>query len=349
MHEKRVPETMRVALLRGREDMIIREIAVPEVPVGGAIIKAKSVGICGSDVIKVRNTISTEERVIGHEIAGEIVSLYPDADLPVGIGDRVVVGHVHVPCMHCHYCQHGSFAMCRAFKRSNILPGGFAEYIAVSADHLKHTVMRIPSSLSYDEATFVDPVACCLHAIERVHVQAPMKAVVIGCGTMGAIFIQILGKLEVDVTAIDISDARLKMAERFGASRGLNPDSTDLVPELQALTQGIGFDVIFLTVVNQEILDQACSLVRDGGSLSLFAGPVEHATLNIDFYAFFRRELSLVSSYSASMANMGAALDWIMSGRLNLEDMITGFCDLENILPSMLSFDDTTYKVIVHP
>jgi L-iditol 2-dehydrogenase len=340
---------MEACLLRKQATMSVVELPIPELPPGGLLIRTKSVGLCGSDVIKVLNTISTEERVIGHEITGEVVNIDERANYDFKPGDRVAVGHVHVPCMHCHYCRHGSYAMCRQFKESHVVPGGFSQYVALSADHAKHTVLAIPDSISYDHAVFIDPIACCLHAINRLPIQSLDRVIVLGAGVMGALFIQLLQHKKARVIAVDISDTRLKKAQTFGADHTLNALKPDVSDEIDHLTEGLGADAVILSVVNQQTINQALSWVRDGGWLSLFAGPIERTPLNLDFYELFRREVSLVSSYSASLAEMGEALSWIQSGLINLEELITGTCDLEGILPAINSLDETEYKVIVHP
>ncbi len=346
---EKTPKMMKANLLRSQATMEVVELPVPECPPAGMIIRARSVGICGSDVIKVKNTVSTEPRVIGHEIAGEVYQLDPRAAYTFKPGDRVAVGHVHIPCMHCHFCRHGSYAMCRSFKTSHVVPGGYSEYVALSAEHVNHSVLPIPDDVSMDLATFIDPVACCLHALNRIPRQVHDHAVVLGVGFMGVLFVQLLRQLHVHVTAIDISDARLEFARGMGAEHVFNAAHPGVKEQLAALTDGRGPDFVVLTVVNQQTIEQSLDWVRDGGWLSLFAGPVQRELLSLDFYDLFRREISLASSYSASPSEMGEALAWIESGKLKLQELITGSCDLAGIYPAIAAMDERSYKVIVHP
>ncbi len=345
----KLPESMQVCMLRGKESMEVVEVSFPDLPPGGLILQTKSVGICGSDIIKVMNSLSTERRVIGHEIAGEVVQIDPRADHIYQIGDRIAVGHVHVPCLHCQYCRRGSFAMCASFKRSRVTPGGFSEYVALSADHVNHTVMRIPDAMHFDQATFIDPIACCLHAINRLHWQPLDHAVVVGIGVMGLLFVQLLHQLQVEVIAVDISDLRLEKATALGADLILNPLRHDAWKEIKSNTGRCGADFVVLTVTNQATIDQSMTWIRDGGAISIFAGPVEQSPLKLDFYELFRRELNLVSSYSASLSEMGQALAWVETGKIQINDMITGYCELEGILTAIQSMNEESYKIIVHP
>jgi L-iditol 2-dehydrogenase len=344
-----LPKTMLVSVLLGRLQMEVQEVPVPDVPPGGILIRVRSVGICGSDVVKIRTTSSQAPRVIGHEVAGEVVFADQWGTHGFNKGDRVVVGHVHIPCMHCTYCRHGSLAMCKSFKASHIEPGGYAQYVALSSDHTAHSVLAIPEGLSYDEATFVDPVACCLRAISRSEVTALDRVGVMGAGTMGGLFLQILRQLQTETFAIEVSPTRLLAAQRFGAEHMVAASGIDVAGEVLRHSDGEGLDAVILTVVSQETLELALSIVRDGGILCLFAAPMTGDPLRVDPYQLFRRELSVRSSYSASLVDIGNALRWIHSRKVNVAGMITGECDLQGILPAVLAMDDLTYKVILHP
>ncbi|MBN2556333.1 MAG: alcohol dehydrogenase catalytic domain-containing protein [Anaerolineales bacterium] len=344
-----IPEVMKVNLLTAPLEMEMREQPVPAIPAGGMLIKVASTGICGSDVIKIRNTRSAEPRVIGHEVAGEVAAIAPGAALPFDIGDRVVVGHVHVPCGHCMYCQHGNPSMCLTFKETHIEPGGYAEYIAVTPDHAAHTILPIPDHVSFDEATFVDPVGCVLHAIDLSAIRPNDRVAVIGVGLMGLLFTTVLSKLSVETFAFDISDARLNQAVKYGADHTFNTAGGDPHNEVMRLTENEGVDVVILTFVMQETINRTFDIIRDGGRICTFAGPVSAEPMSMDFYNFFRRELSMVSSYSATMMDMGAAMRWIASGKVPVADFITGSCDLEGILPAVKAMDEHSYKVMVHP
>lgn len=344
-----IPSEMKTNVLLTRMSMEVRNAPVPAVPPGGMLIKVRSSAICGSDVIKIRHTRSAENRVIGHEIAGDVVLVDPDGVLPFAAGDRVVVGHVHVPCGHCTYCRKGSPAMCRQFKKTRIQPGGYAEWVAVSGDHMAHTIMKIPESVSYDQATFVDPLACCIRAVNLSATRALDRVMVVGAGIMGVLFIQLLHQLGVEVFVLDISDYRLEKAKGYGADHVFNPARDDFASETLRLTNGEGVDTVMLTVTTQQTLDQSLEYLRDGGAIMIFGGPVDDKPLNLSFYDIFRREIRILGSYSATLADMGESLRWIESGKIDVQSMITGETDLAGILPTIEKMDDKVYKVIVKP
>ncbi len=95
----------------------------------GAIVKVIGCGLCGSDIVKFREKLVPDGTILGHEIVGEIKEINSETDFKTG--DKIVSSH-HVPCGMCVYCKHGNVSMCGHFKKTNIFPGGFSEYIFVS-------------------------------------------------------------------------------------------------------------------------------------------------------------------------------------------------------------------------
>lgn len=341
-------EDMRAAHLTGPMQLEVRQIPTPQPPPGGALLKVRSIGLCGSDINRIRHTTSGETRVLGHEVVGEIVSI-DNTDVDFRPGERLAVGHVHVPCMHCVYCRHGAPAMCRHFKNIRIQPGGYAEYIALTPDHLAHSVLRLPDRVSDGAATFIDPLACCLRALDLGRVQAFDRVVVVGAGIMGLLFVQLLRELRAENFVIDISSHRLDVAKQFGAQHTTGSSGAGLADEILSRTDGQGADLVLFTYLNQQILTDALAYARDGSRLCVFAPPIESLDLHIDFFEFFRREMRMYSSYSSSMQDLETALQWIASGRVDVEAMITGRTDLEGMLKTVEELDDTQLKVIVEP
>jgi len=304
--------------------------------------------LCGSDINRIRYTTSEEPRVLGHEVAGQVVQV-ADGVTEFAVGDRVAIGHVHIPCGHCVYCRHGRPAMCRQFKRTKIDPGGYAEYVAVSADHLAHTVIKIPEDVSFAAATFVDPLACCMRGLSLSQVRPFDRVVVVGVGIMGLLFVQLLREIQAVAIAIDISDTRLQNAVACGAQHAFDSRHAPITPRVMEATHGEGADTVVLTFLNQQVLDEAVQLVRDGGNLCVFGPPVSEERMDLEMFGFFRRELHLFSSYSSAIEDMELALHWISSRKVDVERMITGETDLEGMLSAVAALDDHQYKIIVKP
>lgn len=342
------PKKMKAIYLIGNMKMEVREIPTPEVLPGGALLKVHSSGLCGSDINRFRFTSSDEEKVIGHEAAGQIVAVGAGVTV-VSPGDRVVIGHVHIPCGYCVYCRHGSPAMCHKFKESKVIPGGYAQFISLSSDHLAHTVIKIPSGVSYAEATFVDPLACCIRAIKHAAVQPFDKVVVLGAGIMGQLFVQLLRELNAKTLVLDISDYRLAKAKTYQADYIFNSKQSNLVDKVLSATDNIGADVVLLSYVTQDILDQSFGYVRDGGKVCIFAPPIREFNLCLNFYEFFRRELSMYGSYSSTISDLEATMAYIASKKIEVQSLITQYSDLDHMQSVMENLDDKQLKVIIKP
>jgi len=343
-----IPEKMKAAFLVGQMEIEVRSIPVPGQPPGGALLKVHSTGLCGSDINRIRYTKSDEIRVLGHEMTGEIIKIDPNVT-DYKVGDRVAIGHVHIPCMHCDYCRHGSPAMCRQFKDVRVEPGGYAEYVALTHDHLAHSVIKIPEGVSDAAATFIDPLGCCLRAVYKSKVRPFDKIAVVGTGIMGQLFVMLLSQMQVEVIAVDISQYRLQKAKEFGAAHILKADNDKLAEEILEITDGKGVDTVFLTFLNQAILDNAITYVRDGGNLCVFAPPIHELELKMDYFSFFRRELNMFSSYSSHIDEIIDTMNWITSKKVDVEKLITGTSDLDNLLDTVKNLTEEDFKIIVNP
>ena len=155
----------------------------------GAIIKVLGCGLCGSDLVKIKHaTIDNEQNIVlGHEVVGLIEEINSNTDFKTG--DIVALGH-HYPCGNCEFCKNGSTSMCRTFKKSNIFPSGFSEYIRVDENHLKYTVYKMSNELKNDEKAFLEPLSCCIRAIRRAGFEydkdnSKFSALVVGLGSIG--------------------------------------------------------------------------------------------------------------------------------------------------------------------
>src|SRR6266550_1790322 len=152
----------------------VQEISRPLLSEGEMLLQVTACGVCFSDVHKIRFQRMEDPVVLGHEVAGRVVE---SSAAKFKVGDRVVVAH-HVPCGRCHYCCHGNISMCAEFKKTNLDPGGFAEFVRVPVEHVESVAFPIPDSLTDNEASFMEPLACCVRAVKRAGIQ-PSDVVVV--------------------------------------------------------------------------------------------------------------------------------------------------------------------------
>jgi L-iditol 2-dehydrogenase len=307
---------MQAAVYVGQNKVEIRQTDKPLLTENGAIIKVYGCGLCGSDIVKIKENLVKQGTVLGHEVVGEIVELKTDEKI-FKVGDKVVLGH-HVPCFECTYCKNQNYSMCKDFKASNIIPGGFAEYIFVSEGHLLNTVNRIEDEITDVEASFTEPTACCLRAVKRANIGLGDNVLIIGLGSIGLIMGQLAKHFGAVVYGCDLLDERIKLAKELGfdeAYKSGNLEETAI--KYKKETNNIGADKVFLTSGSAGTLPLALASVRDGGTVVVFASvPSDEAGFaNNDIYY---RELTVMGSYSPAPVDLCESLQLIKDGKIKV-------------------------------
>jgi len=312
---------MKVAMYYSQKDIRIEDLPKPKIGENEVLVKMKACGICGSDMME-WYLQRRAPLVLGHEPAGIIAEKGSKVE-DFSVGDKVFVHH-HVACLKCHYCLHGDYTLCEQFHKTHIEPGGFAEYFRVPAPNLQIDTLKIPESLTFEEATFIEPVGCCLRAISKCKLQAGDSVAIIGSGNIGIIHIalsKIFGATK--VFASDLIDYRLNMAKKFGADITVNPKKEDLNEIVKAETDGRGIDIAFVTAPSLEAYKAGLSICRKGGKLCIFAPTHPKEKLQISPKDLFFSEIQIIPSYSTSHLETRLALELIKSGRLKLKELIT--------------------------
>jgi L-iditol 2-dehydrogenase len=302
-------------------DVRIEEMPVPEIGVGELLVRVEACGICGSDVMEWYRR-DRAPLVLGHEIGGQI------ADVGEGVvayreGDRITAAH-HVPCNTCHNCLKGHHTVCDTLRRTNFDPGGMAEYLRLSAIHVERGVFRLPDAVSYEEATFIEPLACVLRGQRLANMRPGSSVLVIGSGITGLLHVQLARASGASrVVATDISDYRLKAAERFGAKITLHADE-DLPSCLRQVNQGRLADLVIVCTGAKSAIGQALGSVERGGTVLLFAPTDPGVNIPISINElFFRNDITLTTSYAGSPADYQTSLELIRAGSFPVRQMIT--------------------------
>jgi len=331
----------------GQQDIRIQEVPTPETEDDEILVKMRACGVCGSDLmnwyLKTRVPL-----VLGHEPAGTVAKKGKKVQ-NFSLDDRVFVHH-HVACLTCHYCLHGDYTLCRQFHETNIKPGGFAEFFKVPAANLQVDTLKIPEKLSYEEATFIEPVACCVKAVKKCGIQTGDTVAVIGAGPTGLIhsaLSKICGARKTFVS--DLIDFRLRLAAQYGADVTVNAKDDDLVETVKAETDGIGVDVAIVTAPSLEAYRAGMSVCRKGGKLCVFAPTDPEKHLQISPKELFFSEIQIIPSYSASHLETRTALQLLESNRINVKKLITHRFNLNQTDQAFKTALDTkeTLKVII--
>src|SRR5437660_10890699 len=234
---------VKAAVFRGNGRIAAEDWPRPTIGAGELLLRVRGCGLCGSDIAKIVAPDTRGPAVFGHEVVGDVLEA-GEGVAGFAVGDRVVAAH-HVPCRQCHYCRRGSESMCRAFKASNLDPGGFAEYVRVPPANVRHATFRIPEHLTDEEASFVEPLACCLRAVDRARVEAGDPALVVGLGSIGCLFTQLLARAGAAVVGADPLGGRAALGREHGAREV--GDAEAAARAARRLSEGRGADHVIVT------------------------------------------------------------------------------------------------------
>src|ERR1700730_14203585 len=179
---------MRVVEYHTNDDVRIVELPVPEIGPGELLVKVGACGLCASDVMQwyMRPRAPLYP---GHEPVGTVAKTGVGVE-QFAVGQRVFLHH-HVPCMVCHFCRRGSFSQCPTFRATRLYPGGLAEYIRVPALNVQLDVLLLPDELSFEAATLIEPLACCVRGINRAAIQPGDSVLILGAGSNGQMLAQL--------------------------------------------------------------------------------------------------------------------------------------------------------------
>jgi L-iditol 2-dehydrogenase len=303
------------------DDIRIENRPIPSITDSELLVQVHGCGLCGSDILKIAQQ-APPPVVLGHELTGTIIEKGRTVS-NFEVGQRVVVAH-HVPCGTCHYCRHQNYSMCADFKASNIDPCGFAEYIRVPAQQVQHTTLLLPETLGAEEASFTEPLACCVRAVRRTPLLDGDTVVVIGSGSVGLLMVQALKAIgEIHVYSVDLIPERLQLARELGADDAFlaPPDEQGLRSILDSYTEGRGADAVILTVPGAGPFMQALAAVRKGGTVNIFAAHTGTAPISLE--TIYQQELTITSTYSSSPEELRIALDLLANRKVQVDRLIS--------------------------
>jgi len=329
---------MRVAEIHNNNIVLKERDMVSLTGKTGAIVKVLGCGLCGSDIVKFREHISKDGTVLGHEIVAEIVEINTKTGFKTG--DKIVASH-HIPCFKCAYCKGESYSMCKHFKSTNIIPGGFSEYVYLSEEHLMNVTHLMPKNLTEQEAAFYEPLGCCVRAVKRSKLSPLSNVLVIGLGTIGLLMGQALKAFGMNVYGCDIMDDRIKLAEEHGIKSFNSLNIDDAHNHIFSATDNIGADCIFMTSGADAAIEVALNTVRLGGKILVFSStPKNLGYANNEIYY---KELTILGSYSPRPVDLETSLKLLTDKEVRVNNLSTVY-PVENI---QQAFDDTISNKIM--
>lgn len=340
---------MLAAVFQSKNEIRLEQRPVPSIREDEVLVQIEVCGLCGTDIAKIEQQSVSPGTILGHEISGIIVKI-GEKVTRFQLGDHVYVAH-HVPCFTCDQCRKGRFSLCPQYKETNVEPGGFAQYIRVSAQHIQHTVGHI-DSLTFEEGAFVEPIACSLYGLRKIQIDAGDDVLILGAGQIGLIFLQLIQmRFPKNIIVADKNEFRLQQATQFGASGVINIFYTDLVTEVHEVTNGIGVETVIICAGVKELLPLAISCLKRGGTVLVFA-PFSNELLAIDSSVFFQDEIKVIGSYSSSPYDYPLAKQLIAKKIVDVDKMIThrfGLAQLLEAVQCAKNPEATSVKVVIHP
>jgi L-iditol 2-dehydrogenase len=336
------------AVYYNNHDVRVQEMPKPEIADDEVLLKVMASGICGSDVTEWYR-VPKAPRILGHEATG-VLEKVGKAVAQYHVGDRVFVSH-HVPCGKCRYCLRGHHTACETLHTTNYYPGGFAQYIRVPSINVEKGVYRLPSDMSFEEGTFIEPLACAVRGQRLAALEKDDVLLVIGCGVAGLLHVQ-LAKFRglKRVVVADINRYRLGLAEKFGADYVI--DAKENLPQkLKALNDGRLTDqVVVCTGATQAALT-ALECVDKGGTILFFAVPEPTVKVPVPINQFWRNEITIKTSYGAAPNDLAESLAILSQKKLNVKDMITHKLSLRQAAEGfrLMAEAGESLKVILEP
>ena len=328
----------------------IQNISNPELGANDILVKMQACGICGSDVEKVFGEYGQPSMRLGHEPSGIILEIGNDVK-NFKKGDRVFTHH-HVACYseNCHECSHGNETMCSQYYQSNLNPCGLSEEYIVPEWNIKHGgILKLPDTMSYEEAAMIEPLACCIRTWNKFKFQKNDSVVILGTGPTGVMHAMLakyfgLGK----IFCLDRNEFRLNFTNKLGFIT-INSNATDISDKIKSETENRGADIVIVATGNLIALKNSFTYVRKGGTVVLFGVPSKGEIIDIDMSNVYSKEITLVTTYAASDYDTKSALELISSGNIDVKSLITHKYSLDE---SMKAFQhaksgDSAMKIII--
>ncbi|MFX1425779.1 MAG: zinc-binding dehydrogenase [Promethearchaeota archaeon] len=334
---------MKAAVFDG-QNLSVKTVKDPKINDTQVLIQVKSVGICGTDLAIVKKSLPTPTPIIlGHEFAGDIVEIGSKVD-PEWLNKRVTSEINSNIDFNCHYCQQGNRTQCISRKALGIdIDGALAEYIAVES----YMLHEIPKSISYDEATFIEPLAAAYQTFEIMPLEQNDKVMALfGLGKLGLLLTQVALLKGLTLIAVDGSHKKVALAKKFGAQYPLNRFDDPNIPHMiRSLTGGLGADVVVDTSGNPVALKDVVASCRTRGKIHIKS--THGIDTPIDLTDVVVRELTI---YSSRCGPFDKAIEGLKSGKIKVDKLISKKYSLENITKAFSSFEDIHHhiKTIIH-
>jgi L-iditol 2-dehydrogenase len=313
---------MKAALVGPTGGVKVEDVPEPACAKGEVLVKLRCCGVCGTDLEKVQG-VGITTKILGHEAVGEVEEVGRGVT-SVARGMRVFAHH-HVPCLSCDICGRGKVTYCAEFAKHNLIPCGLAERFVVPKFNVERgAVIELPEGLGYEEASFIEPLSCCILGLESARATGARNVVIYGAGPVGLMIYKLLRYAGVKNIAVgDVSEYRNSFSRKVGCELVFNPaDQGDKERVLGGPMPG-GPELVVVATASVAAFEDATRLAARGGAVLLFGAPKKGAAGTIDLARLFLNGTSVVTSYASSEKETQAATKLLAERALEVTDLVT--------------------------
>lgn len=322
---------MKVGWLTSAGELTLSEEPVPVPGPGELVVQLAACGICGTDLEKVRGRYRTSQGILGHEPVGRIASLGSDVS-GFAEGDRVFVHH-HVPCYSCPVCARGAYTFCSQYGKTNLDPGGFADYFRVPRVHVeRRAVLALDPSVSWDAGTLLEPAACAFTALRRVGFRSGDSIFLLGLGPVGLLYARLARALGAGwIGGTELAELRRTTAELGGVATFDPRDEAAVIEAVKSATHGAGVDLAVVATGAPAALHLGEKLARRGGTLNLFGLPELGSQLATDLQQLYLSGVEVVPTYATTEPDIAEVHRLVADEKLPLADLVTDHFALDQL------------------
>ncbi len=343
---------MNAVMYYGPNDVRYERVDIPEINDNEVLVKVKTALTCGTDVktyhrghpVLIKNIPSG----FGHEFSGIIAAVGRNVK-NFHLGDRVVAAN-SAPCMECYYCRIGEYNLCEDIQ---FLNGAYAEYIKVPARIVNCNLHKIPDTLDFDEAAFVEPLANVVNGADKTDIKSGMTVGIIGIGPIGLLWVKMAKLKGATVIAAGRNPLKLQLAKEFGgADYVIDLSKTDDIEKsFKELTpEGKGLDVVVEAIGLPEIWEKAFMMTRKGGTVHLFGGCKGGTSVQIDTRRLHYDGIKIISVFHHTPKYIAESLQLISDRKLDVKKLITHRMNIQDIDKAIKLHDEgNAIKIALTP